>query len=63
MANDILLAFVKSHQIFGVVVLAVKSLNSIDEYLMLVFSKQLDERFSPIPEYLSLVGYIISHLW
>lgn len=42
--------------------MGIKGLNPINEHLMLVLTEELDERLSPIPKDLSLVGDVIVHL-
>ena len=63
MVGLILEAWIKSNQIFGVVIFLLESLDSVDEHLMLMLTQDIDEWLCSIPEDLTLEGNIICHVW
>lgn len=47
------------HDVFRVVVLLIDDFHLVDEYLMLVLSKELDEAFGTVPMDKSSVGDVV----
>lgn len=52
---------IESDQALGISVLLIKSIDSVDEYLMLVLSQERNERLSSIPIDLAFVGDVTCH--